>query len=891
MADSQVPTYLAKIFHRGAFKGSGVLVRNDRLLTCKHVVGSAKEVEVWLDGHTIGGKVIARDPSNDLALIELDSMAGEPPKWANDAPQGGEITTVGFIQNNFRLVTNRVRAVHVNGEWQVERIEVEGSIPGGMSGGLALRHGTRCIGLISLGGDDTTYSVVAGGAPIAAFLEKQKVALPGWTFPPPPPPQPNTNRYLEWLREETGWVDIRGLEVGSGKAHRFPITALYVQLTTQTEKTPPLEEALANPRLMIQGDAGSGKSTFLRHVANGLCCDPDSGFPIYIRISELDEYIRKEEARNGQHSPKDSCSHRWIAHYLGEQDWGLNQDFFEAKLRDSKTLLMLDGLDETPNLSRREHIAQLFKNAADRYQNCRIAVTTRPQAYSGKARIPGFQDVHIAPLSKEAVEQFLMQWSNCLHPGNEDAAKRRKEQLSAALSAREDIREMANNPLMLTALAVIHWNDRRLPEQRADLYESILLWLARSRERRPGRPGPETCLEYLSLLALGMLTWPGGRAKQIEKGQAVQLLSPMLAPKAALQFLGEEEADSGILISRGDDVLFWHLTFQEYLAARELGGRSEKEQYETVLKEARLYSPEWREAMRLLAAVLRRQGASRANGLFDAILEATGASLGDQARTVALLTVMRDDLRRRDSAGVLTEFQVKNRKYDQLTRRMEDLFKKSPENKGIDAWTRAWASEAWERLDLDTRLRHPSDPDYWVDAGQFRIGRFPVTVWEYSLFVDAGGPAPWDWETQVLRKSRPAVGMTWHDAVAYCEWTEAGCRLPTSDEWYFAAAGKERREYAWGDEKPDDDRANFVYHVGRVTAVGLFPEGNTPEGVADMTGNVWEWTSSKYEAGKEEIVLRGALFVSHVDVLRAAYRSRNHPDGWSVGIGFRCLRE
>ena len=56
----------------------------------------------------------------------------------------------------------------------------------------------------------------------------------------------------------------------------------------------------------------------------------------------------------------------------------------------------------------------------------------------------------------------------------------------------------------MLALAVVHWNERRLPEQRADLYESILIWLARSREQRPDRPTAERCLMLLQQLALAM---------------------------------------------------------------------------------------------------------------------------------------------------------------------------------------------------------------------------------------------------------------------------------------------------------------------------------------------------------------------------------------------------
>jgi len=68
--------------------------------------------------------------------------------------------------------------------------------------------------------------------------------------------------------------------------------------------------------------------------------------------------------------------------------------------------------------------------------------------------------------------------------------------LLEAIHSKPEIEEMAVNPVMLTALAVLHWNDKRLPDQRSELYDSVLKWLARSREDRPGarrRSGVWTC--------------------------------------------------------------------------------------------------------------------------------------------------------------------------------------------------------------------------------------------------------------------------------------------------------------------------------------------------------------------------------------------------------------
>ena len=121
---------------------------------------------------------------------------------------------------------------------------------------------------------------------------------------------------------------------------------------------------------------------------------------------------------------------------------------------------------------------------------------------------------------------------------------------------------------MLTALAVVHWNERRLPEQRADLYESILDWLARSREDLHRRPNPERCIMLLQKLALAMQDHPDGRQVQVRRRWAAEQIADDFRQQddsaerlaRAERFLVEEELDSGIIVSRGDDVRFWHLT-------------------------------------------------------------------------------------------------------------------------------------------------------------------------------------------------------------------------------------------------------------------------------------------------------------------------------------------
>ncbi len=143
---------------------------------------------------------------------------------------------------------------------------------------------------------------------------------------------------------------------------------------------------------------------------------------------------------------------------------------------------------------------------------------------------------------------------------------------------------------------------------------------------------------------------------------------------------------------------------------------------------------------------------------------------------------------------------------------------------------------------------------------------------------------------------RPVVGINWHEAVRYCEWAMrnyacGGLRLPASEERESVAAGRNRLEFPWGDEGPNDERANFEMRVGRVTPVGLFPAGNTRDGVADLAGNVWEWTASEDRTFRGAMILRGGAFDSLGGSLRAAYGYGVGVSNRNNGLGFRCVKE
>jgi formylglycine-generating enzyme required for sulfatase activity len=104
---------------------------------------------------------------------------------------------------------------------------------------------------------------------------------------------------------------------------------------------------------------------------------------------------------------------------------------------------------------------------------------------------------------------------------------------------------------------------------------------------------------------------------------------------------------------------------------------------------------------------------------------------------------------------------------------------------------------------------------------------------------------PEQWDGQKQYPNRPVTSVSWYEAAAYCRWAVA--RLPTEEEWERAARGPASSRLPWGDTPPlDFSRANYNAKIRHATPVGLFPKGNSLEGLCDMLGNVWEWCADWY---------------------------------------------
>lgn len=213
-------------------------------------------------------------------------------------------------------------------------------------------------------------------------------------------------------------------------------------------------------------------------------------------------------------------------------------------------------------------------------------------------------------------------------------------------------------------------------------------------------------------------------------------------------------------------------------------------------------------------------------------------------------------------------------------------------------------------------------PEHQVFVQSFLIDVLPISNSDFAKFLNARGlkndlgESFYDdddrdarihrqnalWQADLGYATHPVNEVSWLGARDYCTWLNK--RLPTEAEWEKAARGTDGRKYPWGNSKPDHNRALFGAAYNASAPVDAFPNGASPYGVLDLSGNQWEWVASAYrpypysaDDGRENQTLgpirstRGGGHDSGEDELTTTQRGRNlsrNPKAGHHNIGFRC---
>ena len=581
-------------------------------------------------------------------------------------------------------------------------------------------------------------------------------------------------------------------------------------------------------------------------------------------------------------------------------------------------MLLLDGLDEVPTAAQRTLMRDVVAACIRRYLLCRVVVTCRTLSCQDTAwRLEGVPDFTLAPLTEEQIDSFIDAWYSELtriKSVKAEEAETLAQRLRQAVR-RPDLWRFAPNPLLLTVMALVHTHKNRLPEARALLYEEtidFLLWQWEEMKYSATETAPglrsllaqAECMDTDLKQALWHLAFEAHRDGGTDDSEAVAGIGELPLEKAlaalhprqsrdwAQQVIKVMQLRAGLLLERTPGVYtFPHRTFQEYLAGAYLSAQGDFAEQAVRLATA---GPLWREVILLAVGRLIHLGGDTAKPLAlvaelcpamvvdtdiawqqawlagDVLLEmgrsrrcgsVQAHDLTERVRWRLVELLWADRLRpvERAAAGAtLAHLDDPRFRADTWYLPAEPLlgFRRIPAGPFLMGSDPGRDADAYDA----------EQPQHTVDLPyEYYVARYPVTVAQFEAFVQASGYKPRDEDCLRGLPNHPVVWVSWHDALAYCEWLTVRLRewsetpeplahglrtagwcvtLPSEAEWEKAARGIDGRLYPWGDD-PNPNCANYrETGIGKTSAVGCFPGGVSPYGVEEMSGNVWEWTRS-----------------------------------------------
>lgn len=507
-----------------------------------------------------------------------------------------------------------------------------------------------------------------------------------------PTPVTIPTKYYDNLIRDFHRLDIAGID--NDRTFDIPLSDIYVRLRVMFDDevsndaqeladSGPIDiqtALLRYPKLVIVGDPGSGKSTFLKYIAlmlarsmisgnaaialEKLCLADPLPIPIFLSCWDLADFLKKREV------VRLDTLIAFIVERLAAYELAIDAAHVERLLDAGVFCLLFDGLDEVPTDHGRAAVSRMLEECVTRFDKNRYVVTSRVRAYTGDAILRGgFTRCDIQPFDASDREQFVRNWVSLLFRVPPEAvsaegrdAKREYDSLVAGIEDNDRIRPLAVNPLLLTVIAIVHWNRKRLPQQRVDLYDECVDVLLGQRkeaehiqlsrkataldERSEQQQHEERSWvrKRFAEIALHILSQDGDR-DEVTKADLIVLLTPRFIDQGAATteqaaaradlFLDRQELRSGLLVSRrAQSYRFVHLTFQEYLAAWQLSNLEFDRVTERI--QPRLRSAKWFESLQLLGGEWAKQSDEKLDRYVAWLLEQQGTTIAQRAPVIAL---------------------------------------------------------------------------------------------------------------------------------------------------------------------------------------------------------------------------------------------------------------
>jgi energy-coupling factor transporter ATP-binding protein EcfA2 len=458
-----------------------------------------------------------------------------------------------------------------------------------------------------------------------------------------------THNYLSFLYTRYKHLDFKGMGMADRVPLQLPVADMYVPLKARIElpegetwshelrlagrkmtkaeaenigkrfsgPQPVLDLLKRYTGLVILGDPGAGKTTFLKYLTVLLALDRgaelglDRRLPVLVPLSAYATALAQQ----------DVSLQAFMGDYYRSRGIDLPVDrMIDRAMAEGRALIMFDGLDEVQQLAQRTLVVQRVEEFFDfqRQRGNKFILTSRIVGYrSVRPAADNLKECTLVDFDNDDILLFLEKWTQALEQAalgastvTQLAAAEEKAELLFALERNPGVRQLAANPLLLTILALMKRQGVLLPERRVQLYDQYVQtllrhWnLSRGLDRRVARD--LDVLETTRVLApLALWMQEASPGAGLVKGEAMRRkLEAIYAERhvddpetAARQLLTDARDYASLLLERGaGEFGFIHLTFQEYLAAIAVAQRGQSDLQPVVdILADHIEDPRWRE--------------------------------------------------------------------------------------------------------------------------------------------------------------------------------------------------------------------------------------------------------------------------------------------------------